>query len=114
MSSRRLPICSSSASIDLNVGLGAVPFEEASIARSSLWEVRRRRPLRTCSAEDLIVHKAYASRDQDWIDIEHVVSSQGRKLDLDLIWRELRPLAEVKDSPEILTRLQWVLDRHLD
>ena len=62
----------------------------------------------------LIVHKAYASREQDWIDIEHVVTSQGRKLDLDLIWRELRPLAEVKDSPEILTRLQRVLDKHLD
>ena len=43
--------------IDLDVGLGAVPFEEASIARSSVWEVRRHRPLRTCSAEDLILKR---------------------------------------------------------
>ena len=50
----------------IDVALGAMPFEASAIARSSNAELVPGAILRTCSAEDLIVHKAFASRPQDW------------------------------------------------
>jgi hypothetical protein len=100
--------------VELDIGLGAVPFEEASILRSSSWKLRRGFALQTCCAEDLIVHKTFANREQDWQDVKRVVQRQGRKLDVDLIWRELRPLVELKEEPEILAKLQRIFDEHLD
>lgn len=63
-------------------------------------------PLRTCSAEDLVVMKAFASRGQDWTDVERVIQRQGKNLDWDYIRDELRPLAELKGAAEILQRLE--------
>ena len=51
--------------IALDVGMGALAFEVDSVARSSYWEIDNNVAIKTCTAEDLIVHKAFASRDQD-------------------------------------------------
>ena len=64
-----------------------------------------------CSAEDLVVHKAFAGRAQDWLDIESIVARQGAKLDSDLVIEEARPILELKESPEDLRRLQTLLGR---
>ena len=61
--------------------------------------------IRTCSAVDLIVLKAFAARDQDWIDIRGILVRQRNGIDRDLIFEELTPLAELKEEPEILSRL---------
>ena len=47
--------------------------------------------LLTCSAEDLIVLKAFADRDQDWLDIEGILFRQKGLLDWDYILTELTP-----------------------
>jgi hypothetical protein len=99
--------------VPFDIALGALPFEEASIARSSLWEVALGRHLRTCSAEDLVVHKAFASRPQDWVDLENLVMRQGPKLDAKLILRELGPLAELKEEPAIMDRLRTLFRKYL-
>ena len=52
----------------------------------------------TCSAEDLVVFKAFASRDKDWLDIEGIVLRQAGKLDERLIWQELQPLVDLNRS----------------
>jgi predicted nucleotidyltransferase len=62
--------------------------------------------LRTCSAEDLIVLKAFAGRGQDWVDVERIVVRQTGKLDWDYIRDQLRPLAALKEAPEILDQLE--------
>lgn len=92
--------------VALDVALGATPFEERSIQRASWYPISPRRKLLTCSAEDLIVHKAFANRPQDWIDIEGIIIRQGDRLDIPLIWEELTPLVELKEEPEIIARLQ--------
>ena len=46
----------------LDVALGAMPFEASTIARSSNIELVPGAILRICSAEDLIVHKSFATR----------------------------------------------------
>ena len=40
-------------------------------------------PLLTCSAEDLIVLKAFAARGRDWVDVEGIIVRQAGALD----WR---------------------------
>jgi hypothetical protein len=63
----------------------------------------------TCSAEDLVVLKAFANRDKDWLDVSGVILRQGKRLDASLIWAELRPLVELKEEPGILSRLEKLL-----
>jgi hypothetical protein len=65
-----------------------------------------------CSAEDLVVFKAFAGREKDWLDIEGVVVRQGARLDRALVWQELEPLLFLKESPESAERLRTLLERH--
>jgi Nucleotidyl transferase AbiEii toxin, Type IV TA system len=97
--------------VPIDIALGAVPFEERSIRRSSIWSFDGRNELRTCSAEDLIVHKCFAGRGHDWSDVESVIVRQGAKLDLKLIRKELRPLAEIKANEDILAHLKRIIRR---
>lgn len=89
----------------VDVALGAMDFENRSVIRSSLWKVSGTKQLRTCSAEDLLVHKTFAGRNRDWTDIEGILLRQGEKLDLLQVYRELGPLLELKDTPEAMDRL---------
>jgi hypothetical protein len=57
------------------------------------------------SAEDLVVLKLFASRPLDLRDAEGVVLRQGGHLDWPYIEEHLRPLAEIKQDPEILGNL---------
>ena len=68
--------------------------------------------LLTCSAEDLIVHKAFAARDGDWADVNDVVGVQRSRLDTALILRELAPLAEFNTKEDVMVRLLGILKRH--
>lgn len=92
--------------VGVDVALGALPFEASAVARSSLAELLPGLWLRTCSAEDFVVMKAFASRDRDWLDLKGVIIRHGAKLDWPLIFRELRPLAELKEAPEIVGQLE--------
>jgi len=62
--------------------------------------------LLTCSAEDLVVLKAFAGRPQDWVDFESVAVRQRQRLDWKLMFEELEPLAAVRDVPGLLDRLR--------
>ncbi len=92
----------------LDVALGAMPFEADAIARSTNVEIVPGAVLRTCSAEDLIVHKAFAARPQDWVDIEGVILRQRGQLAWPQIWSDLGELAELKEAPELLTELERI------
>lgn len=96
----------SSAEIALDVALGAMPFEVAAVARASDFAIGESRSLLTCSAEDLVVFKAFAGRDRDWADIEGIVARQARRLDRELVWRELLPLLELKEDSSSAGRLR--------
>jgi hypothetical protein len=49
--------------------------------------------------------KAFAGRPKDWLDVEGVIIRQTGKLDWSYIRRQLAPLTELKDAPEILDEL---------
>jgi len=107
----RVLLLRSKFGIGLDIGLGALPFEESSIERSRVVEVVKGCELRVCCAEDLIVHKAFASRDQDWADVDSILMVQGAKLNTSLILQELQPLVELKEDKEIVPRLRKLLQK---
>jgi hypothetical protein len=103
---RRVLLLRSGAGVGLDVSLGGLPYEELVVQRSSPFVYPPNISLRTCSAEDLIVLKAFAGRSQDWVDIERLIVRQTGKLDWGYIREQLRPLAELKGEPEILEQLE--------
>lgn len=93
------------ANIGIDVSLGALFFEENAINRATKFEFIKDVSLKTCSAEDLIVYKAFADRSQNWVDVENILSVQTN-LDWNYIFEQLTPLVELKEAPEILTKLE--------
>lgn len=102
----RVLLLKSTDGIGIDVALGALPFEERAVQRASDYPFLADCPLRTCSAEDLVVMKAFAGREQDWLDLETVALRQGAQLDWALILSELAPLAEAKPEIDILGELE--------
>ena len=103
---RRVLILWSAEGIGMDVAFGGLPFEERCVNRASDWKLAPGIVLHTCSAEDLVILKAFAGRPRDWIDIETVLVRQRRSLDWRLIIRELKPLLEIREAPESLAQLQ--------
>lgn len=105
----RVVLLEASNGVPLDVSLGALPFEERIVTRATLHPFAAEVDLMTCSAEDLIVLKAFANRAKDWLDVEGVLLREVGHLDVALIWRELDPLVELKEEPEISSRLRRLL-----
>ncbi|MBX3175261.1 MAG: hypothetical protein KF709_12670 [Gemmatimonadaceae bacterium] len=95
----------------IDIALGAMPFEAATIERATDGELAEGAVLRTCSATDLVVHKAFAARPQDWADIEGVLLRQRGRLDWPQLWTDLTDLASLKGEPELLEELERVARR---
>ena len=106
---RRVLLVEATNTIPLDVSLGAIPFEERVIERSSAFPIQEGASLMTCCAEDLIVLKTVAGRDQDWADIRGVVDRQAGRLDGKLTERELLPLLELKGDTDAAERLRRIL-----
>ena len=83
----------------IDISLAGLAFEESLIERSSRFEFLPGTSLRTCSAEDLVVLKAFAARPQDWVDIRGILLRQGPQLDREVIGERLAPLVELKEAP---------------
>lgn len=95
----------------VDVALGGIAFEHRTIQRSSLWKIPEG-ALRTCSAEDLLVHKCFAGREQDWVDVDGILARQKGKLDLALLRHELKPLLALQEQPAKLERLEQKIREH--
>jgi hypothetical protein len=104
--SRRVLLLRTGSGMDVDLALGAFPFEERSIQRASTWSWAANQSLITCSGEDLVVHKVFAGRDRDWGDVEGVLVRQHAKLNLARIRWELKPLLELKGEPESMGKLE--------
>ncbi len=106
----RVLLLRASSGVGLDIALGGVPFEALAVSRASLFTFPPDVPLRTCSAEDLLVLKAFADRPKDWIDIEGILIRQSAHLDWVYIRTQLDPLAELKDAPELVDKLERMRD----
>ena len=63
------------------------------------------------TAEDLIIQKAIANRDKDWLDIEALLREQFDNLDTAYIDEWLVQFAEVLDNPTLIEKYQNVFRR---
>jgi hypothetical protein len=89
----------------IDISLAALPFEESVVRRATAASFGPLVELRTCSAEDLIVLKLFASRPLDLHDVEGVAIRQKGKLDWAYMEEQLRPLSEVKERPDMMDAL---------
>ncbi len=108
---RVLLLCSKEG-IPVDVALGGIAFEEQVVARATRYEFLPGLSLLTCSAEDLIVLKAFANRPRDWADVETIIVRQQGRLDWAYVLEQLQPLCQVKEAPEIVDHLQQLRDRN--
>jgi hypothetical protein len=87
--------------VDIDIALGATSFEIESVRRANPFEFEAGCVLRTCTAEDLIIYKAFAGRPQDVADIRGIVFRQFAKLDLNRIRRWLKIFIEAKGDLDL-------------
>lgn len=99
---------SNGASVD--IALGAIDFERQMIARATPFEFLPGCVLRTASAEDLIVMKAFAGRRQDWADIENVAIQQWGNLDWSYTFNKLDELCTMSERYEAVPTLEQLRD----
>ena len=60
--------------------------------------------LKICTAEDLIIQKAFAGREKDWMDIKGIIIKQ-EELNWEYIILQLEPLCEIKGGQKVLDKL---------
>jgi hypothetical protein len=102
----RVLLLRAASGVGLDIALGGLPFEESAVSRSTMFTYPPDVGLRTCSAEDLVVFKAFADRPKDWMDVEGILIRQSKTLDWDYVWTQLGPLAELKEAPELVAKLE--------
>jgi hypothetical protein len=102
---RRVLLLAAPGGAGIDVLLGALPYEENLIDRATPFTFSMGLEVRTCSAEDLIVLKLFASRPLDIRDAESIAARNGNRLDWSYVEEQLRPLADAKEEPEILRTL---------
>ncbi len=102
----RVLLLRADSGVGLDIALGGLPFEESAVARASLFTFPGDVPLRTCSAEDLVVFKAFADRPKDWVDVEGILIRQSATMDWGYVRTQLTQLAELKEAPELVDKLE--------
>jgi len=107
----RVLLLQSGDRIPMDIALAAFPYEELVIQRATDFEFVTGAPLRTCSAEDLVILKAFANRARDWADIEGILLRQGLSLDRGYIAQHLPALCELNQNPEIIDKLNRLYTR---
>ncbi|HJQ68622.1 MAG TPA: nucleotidyl transferase AbiEii/AbiGii toxin family protein [Blastocatellia bacterium] len=95
----------------VDIALGFLPFEEESIARSTVVTVAGV-SFPVVSPEDLMVMKAVAHRPRDVADIESLLDANP-KLDLERVRYWVGQFASVLEAPEILNDLEAMLARRV-
>lgn len=105
MTNRVLLIRAANA-VPIDLALGGIEFERLATERATPFEFEADAKIVTCSAEDLVVMKAFADRPRDWSDVEGILVRQGSKLDWEYVRKQLGPLSELKEAPHIMDRLE--------
>ncbi len=105
----RLLLLRAKNGVGIDISFGAIPFEEEMLKPATISEVLPGVPVRTASAEDIIVMKSIAGRPRDVDDIERIIAAQGKKLDLTYIRHWLANLAEMLPEVDVLGRFEGIL-----
>jgi hypothetical protein len=105
---RRILLLRAANGTDIDISLGALPFEAAMIARARPLEFAPGIRLQCCSAEDLFIMKMFAARTRDLLDAQGIAVRQI-KLDTSYILRHLGDLCALKETPELVDHARKIL-----
>lgn len=95
------------SSVDVDISLGALPFEREMIARAC-WRDVAGVLVPLPAPEDLVVMKAVAGRARDLADIEDIVANNP-DLDRSRVRRIVAQFADALEEPELLRKLERAL-----
>lgn len=95
----------------VDISLGYLPYESRLMQRSVDVDFGLDESLRCCAAEDLVVLKTIAWRDQDRADLRRIVQRSGSEVDWSLVYAELEPLLMITESPERLIHLRKMVEQ---
>lgn len=109
LKSRVLLLQHNQTKIDVDISIGALPFEQEMIERATEFTLPEL-TVQIATPEDLIITKAVAHRKRDLLDIDNLVSVYPN-LDLARIRHWVGQFAEVLESPELVSDLENLLDR---
>jgi hypothetical protein len=102
--SRMLLFRHSLTSIDIDIAIGELPFEADAVKRAVPTDVGGVSvPLPT--PEDLVIMKAVANREQDWLDIDGLLTAHPT-MDLKHVRQWVKSFADALESPEIGDELE--------
>jgi len=104
----RVLLLRSDTGIGIDISLGITGYEGLVMQRATPYTYLPRLKLLTCSAEDLVILKAFADRSRDWSDVEGIVARQEENLDWKYIKKHLTVLVKLKEAPQILEKLNRV------
>jgi predicted nucleotidyltransferase len=104
----RVVLARTAEGVSIDIALAGFPFEEKVIDRASEFAFAEGVSLTTASAEDLLVLKAFAAREQDWFDVRGIIARQENRLDWNYIIAELTLLSELKEDSDSLQRLETI------
>ena len=102
----RVVLAVSTNQVALDIALAQFEFEKQIIDRATPFAYANNVTLTTVSADDLVVMKSFAGRDQDWLDVEGIVATQ--KLNRPWILEQLSLLSELQPENDALTRLEKI------
>ncbi len=104
----RVVLIHASNGTPVDIALAGFPYEEQIMQRATAFEYAPDVLLVTASAEDIVVLKAFASRDRDWDDIQGIAIRQMLSLDWDYVFAELASLCELKGDHEPVEHLRRI------
>lgn len=67
--------------VRIDVLLADTIFDETAIGRARDIDFSAGKPIRVCTAEDLIIYKMLSTRAKDRVDVESIIQKQGDNLD---------------------------------
>lgn len=97
---RVLPIATGTG-VRTDLVLAELPYEREAIRRAVTIEVAGK-PVRLCTAEDLILHKIISDRPRDREDVEGVFQTRREALDLAFLAPRVEEMAKGLERPDIL------------
>lgn len=109
---RRVLLLESDLGVGIDISLGGLDFEREAVSRAQRYEYLPGVYLRICTAEDLIVMKAFADREIDRHDLRSILIRQRvENLDWPYIEKHLTMLSNLKEEPAIMDRLLALRER---
>ena len=90
----------------VDIGLAAFPYEAEVIGRAPPHTFRPGCTVMTCSAEDLIVMKAFAGREIDTFDLRYLMANHWLRLNWQQIERDLRSLCDWTEKFDAVPRFE--------